>query len=239
MASQSAKSKVAKKPKVAKTPAQHPPYGIMIKAAIAALKDRKGASKQAIVKYVSAKYKVGTNCNKQVNLQLKRMVQNKALTQPTGSGASGRFKINKATEDAKAKKAAALAKKKAAAAATKKKAAAVKQKVSVAKKTAAAKKKTAAKRKKSASPKKAAKKQTTKKTVTKKPAAKKSVKKSPSKKSSAKKPASKKSPKKSVKKAAKKKWNMTLSRQTLFCNCFRFGFALRWQIPSGKTFATL
>merc|ERR1719362_2850 len=47
--------KVAAKPKV---PAAHPPYAAMIKAAIKALGDKKGSSRQAILKYVCANYKV-------------------------------------------------------------------------------------------------------------------------------------------------------------------------------------
>jgi len=187
---QAAKPKAQKKPKVPKKPAQHPPYNEMIKAAINALKDRKGSSKQAIVKYVAASYKVGDNCNTQVKLQLVRMVQNKALTQTKGTGASGSFKINKVTEEAKAKKAAAQSKKKTAAA-TKKKTAAKPKKASSPKKKTGAKKTTVKKQ--------------TKKPAAKKPAAKKSPKKQKVKKQvAAKKPAAKKSPKKSVKKQTKK-----------------------------------
>merc|ERR1739847_185493 len=38
--------------------ADHPPSAVMIAAAIAALKDKKGSSRQAIKKYVAANYKV-------------------------------------------------------------------------------------------------------------------------------------------------------------------------------------
>merc|ERR1712214_214118 len=45
----------AKKPKA---PAAHPKYSVMIAAAIKALKDRTGSSRQAIAKYICANYKV-------------------------------------------------------------------------------------------------------------------------------------------------------------------------------------
>merc|ERR1712224_419085 len=47
--------KAAAKPKA---PAAHPPYASMIKAAIKALGDKKGSSRQAILKYICANYKV-------------------------------------------------------------------------------------------------------------------------------------------------------------------------------------
>merc|ERR1739844_396342 len=45
----------AKKPKA---PAAHPTYAVMVAAAIKALKDRSGSSRQAILKYILANYKV-------------------------------------------------------------------------------------------------------------------------------------------------------------------------------------
>merc|ERR1712183_803621 len=47
--------KVAKK---AKTPAVHPTYSVMIGESIKAMKDRSGSSRQAILKYICANYKV-------------------------------------------------------------------------------------------------------------------------------------------------------------------------------------
>ena len=44
----------------------------MIAAAIAALKERTGSSRQAIVKYVKANYKVADNCDVHVKMALKR-----------------------------------------------------------------------------------------------------------------------------------------------------------------------
>ncbi|KAE9415864.1 hypothetical protein Angca_009913, partial [Angiostrongylus cantonensis] len=82
--------------KKAKTAPTHPVYGTMIKSAIKELKDRKGASKQAILKFIVQKYKVGDN-EKQINarlrLALKRGVQSGLLTQASGTGAAGRFRM--------------------------------------------------------------------------------------------------------------------------------------------------
>ena len=57
--SEAAKSPAKKKPAAPKKPADHPPYIEMIKAAIVALKERNGSSRQAIEKYIKANYKVG------------------------------------------------------------------------------------------------------------------------------------------------------------------------------------
>merc|ERR1712012_947564 len=48
----------AKKATKPKKPAEHPTYAVMIAAAIAGLKDRTGSSRQAILKYICANYKV-------------------------------------------------------------------------------------------------------------------------------------------------------------------------------------
>merc|ERR1711872_969755 len=53
----SAAAKPAKARKAAK-PAAHPPYASMITAAIKGLKDKKGSSRQAILKYIVANNKV-------------------------------------------------------------------------------------------------------------------------------------------------------------------------------------
>lgn len=45
--------------KKAKTPSNHPPYGDMVKRAILALKESKGSSRQALLKYVMANFNVG------------------------------------------------------------------------------------------------------------------------------------------------------------------------------------
>ncbi|KHJ75879.1 linker histone H1 and H5 family protein [Oesophagostomum dentatum] len=87
--------------KKAKATPSHPVYGAMIKAAIKELKDRKGASKQAILKYITQKYKVGDN-EKQINarlrLALKKGVENGLLKQASGTGAAGRFRLAEKTE---------------------------------------------------------------------------------------------------------------------------------------------
>ena len=52
------KVKKAAKPK---KPASHPKYSEMIAAALGALKERSGSSRQAILKYIQANYKCGDN----------------------------------------------------------------------------------------------------------------------------------------------------------------------------------
>lgn len=171
------KKVAAKKKPAAKKPADHPKYVEMIEAAIGSLKERKGSSRQAILKYVQANYKVGDGASTHVKLALKRGVASSALKQIKGTGASGSFKLAEKVKKAPAKKAAA------------KKPAAKKAKKPAAK----------SKVKKAATPKKKAAKKTPKKAA-KKPAAKKPAPKKPA----AKKPAVKKAAKKGKKKAAKK-----------------------------------
>lgn len=179
--------KKAAKPKSKKAAPTHPVYKDMILAAIAALKERKGSSRQAILKYILANYK-GVGADKQVNSRLKlalvRMAANGDLKHVKGKGASGSFRAAEKAKAAPKKKAAA--KKPKAKKSPKKKAAAKKPKA----KKAATKKPAA---KKAAKPKKAKKAKTPKKAAKpaaaaapKKPAAKKS-KKSKAKKSKAKK----------------------------------------------------
>ena len=157
-------------------PAEHPKYIDMITAAIVGLKERTGSSRQAIVKYIKANYKVGDNADVHVKMALKRGVAGGVLAQPKGTGASGSFKVVKKEAPPKKKPAA---------------------KKPAAKKPAA--KKPAAKKTPKKSP--AKKKPAAKKAKT--PAKKKPAKKTPAKKPAAKKPAAKKA-KKTPKKAAKK-----------------------------------
>ena len=183
MSTSSAK-KVSKAKKPAK-PAEHPNYNDMIKAAILALKDRTGSSRQAIVKYIKANYKVGENAGVHVKTALKRMLTAKLLVQTKGAGASGSFKLSETAKKVpKPKK--KVVKKKPAAKKPKKKPAAKKAQKPAAKMA----KKPAAKK---------AKKPATKKPAAKKPAAKKPAAKKPAKKA-AKKPAAKKAAKKTAKK---------------------------------------
>ena len=171
---QKAKKAAAEKKAAPKKPADHPKYSEMIAAAIGALKERTGSSRQAIVKYITANYKVGESAGTHVKLALKRGVVGGALKQVKGSGASGSFKLAEKPKPAKKKPAA-------------KKPAAKKAKKPAAKKPAAKK---AAKK----TPKKAAKKPAAKKTP--KKAAKKPAAKKPAKKTAAKKKATPKKAKK-------------------------------------------
>ena len=174
----SPKKVVPKKKAAPKKVADHPKYSEMIKAAIAALKERNGSSRQAILKYIKANYKVGESASTHIKLALKRAVVGGDLLQTKGTGASGSFKLAKVVKSkkpaAKKPKAAKKAKSPAKAKKAKKPAAAKK-----AKKTATPKKKAAAKK---PAAKKSAKKPAAKKPVAKKPAAKKVVKRTPKKK---------------------------------------------------------
>lgn len=165
------KKKTASKPKAT---ASHPQYKVMVNAAIAALKERGGSSRQAILKYIVANYKLGDNptaINARLKSALKAGVKAGSLKQSKGTGAAGSFRLGEKTTEEKP---------------------AVKK---VAEKKAKSPKKAAAKPKKPTAEKKAATK-SPKKTTTKKPAAPKKVK-SP-KKVSAAKPKKAKSPKKPV-----------------------------------------
>ena len=181
-----AKSPSKKKPAAPKKPAEHPPYADMIKAAILALKERNGSSRQAIEKYIKANYKVG-EVSSHLKMALKRGATSGKFVHTKGVGASGSFKLAKEEKKEKKPKKKPAAKKPAA-----------KPKKPAAKKTA---KKPAAKKvaKKPAAKKPVAKKPVAKKPAAKKPAAKKPAVKKPAAKKPAKK-AAKKSPKKTTKK---------------------------------------
>merc|ERR1712150_409503 len=155
-----------KKAAKAKAPAAHPKYSVMIAAAITTLKDRTGSSRQAILKYICANYKVdAAKAAVQVRLALKRGVAKGALKMARASGeGAGSYKVVKAEKPKKVKKA-------------KKPKAKKPKKVKKAKKPAA---------KKAKKPKKAAKKPAAKKAA-KKPAAKKATKKPAVKKAAPKK----------------------------------------------------
>ena len=85
-------SVVAKK----KAPSAHPPYKDMITTAISALKDRKGASRQAILKYILANFKVGDNAGKLVNNALKKGLDVGSF-EPSKDSRS-RFKLSEASK---------------------------------------------------------------------------------------------------------------------------------------------
>merc|ERR1712186_33280 len=155
-----------KKAAKAKAPAAHPKYSVMIAAAITALKDRTGSSRQAILKYICANYKVdAAKAAVQVRLALKRGVAKGALKMARASGkGAGSYKVVKVEKPKKVKKAK-------------------KPKAKKPKKVKKAAKKPAAKKAKK--PKKAAKKPAAKKPAkkaAKKPAAKKAAKKAAPKK---------------------------------------------------------
>ncbi|EDO26506.1 predicted protein, partial [Nematostella vectensis] len=67
-------------------PAEHPKYTEMVAAAIGALKERGGSSRQAIEKYIKANYKVG-DVGTHLKLALKRMSAKGALVHTKGTGA--------------------------------------------------------------------------------------------------------------------------------------------------------
>ena len=99
------KAKKATKPKA---PAAHPKYSVMIAAAIGALKDRTGSSRQAILKYVCANYKVdAAKAGQHLRLALKAGIKKGSLKMAKESGkGAGKFKLVKVKKPA-AKKSAA------------------------------------------------------------------------------------------------------------------------------------
>merc|ERR1712079_36519 len=95
-----------KKAAKAKAPAAHPKYSVMIAAAITALKDRTGSSRQAILKYICANYKVdAAKAAVQVRMALKRGVAKGALKMARASGkGAGCYKVVKVEKPKAAKK---------------------------------------------------------------------------------------------------------------------------------------
>merc|ERR1719273_1216264 len=136
----------------------------MIAAAITSLKDRTGSSRQAILKYICANYKVdAAKAAVQVRLALKRGVAKGALKMAKASGkGAGSYKVVKVEKPKKVKKA------------KKPKAKKPKKAKKAAKKPKKAAKKPAAKKAAKKPAKKAAKKPAAKKAA-KKPAAKKAA----------------------------------------------------------------
>ncbi|XP_076030587.1 histone H1-like [Oratosquilla oratoria] len=93
-------TETAAKPAKAKKPQPkpiHPPYSVMIPAALNALKERTGSSRQAILRYIVANYKINDvkKSGVRLNMALKKMVASGALSQVKGTGASGSFKLPK------------------------------------------------------------------------------------------------------------------------------------------------
>merc|ERR1712200_194876 len=187
-------SSPVKKVVKAKTPAAHPTYSVMITDSIKALKDRTGSSRQAILKYICANYKVdAAKAAVHVRTALKKGVAAETLKMAAAAGKKGAgcYKLGEKAKEVKKPKV-------------------VKVKKPVAKKPKAAKKPAAKKaegvkaaEKKTAKKPAAAKKSPTKKPASKKPAAKKAATaKSSPKKPAAKKPTAAKKP--ATKKPAKK-----------------------------------
>merc|ERR1711973_872185 len=71
----------------------HPPYSVMIVAAIKALKERSGSSKRNILKYIVANYKVGDQASIRLNIALRKLGKAGKLKQVKGVGARGSFRI--------------------------------------------------------------------------------------------------------------------------------------------------
>merc|ERR1711981_895936 len=96
-----------KKAAKAKAPAAYPKYSVMIAAAITTLKDRTGSSRQAILKYICANYKVdAAKAAVQVRLALKRGVAKGALKMARASEkGAGSYKVVKVEKPKKVKKA--------------------------------------------------------------------------------------------------------------------------------------
>merc|ERR1712157_113356 len=96
------KAKKAAKPKA---PAAHPPYAAMIKAAVKALGDKKGSSRQAILKYICANYKVdAAKAPSRVRISLKKLVDSKALVAAAAAGKKGAGSFKLAAKEPKAAK---------------------------------------------------------------------------------------------------------------------------------------
>merc|ERR1712112_553268 len=96
------KAKKAAKPKV---PAAHPPYAAMITTAIKKLADKKGSSRQAILKYVVANNKVdAAKAAVRVRLALKKMVAAKKLVPAAAAGKKGAGSFKLPAKEPKAKK---------------------------------------------------------------------------------------------------------------------------------------
>merc|ERR1719341_1058917 len=103
-------------PTKAKTAPSHPTYSVMITAAVGALKDRTGSSRQAILKYICANYKVeDKKAATQTRLALKRMTAGGELRMAKDKGkGAGCYKMasEKPDKGVQAKKAAAASAKK-------------------------------------------------------------------------------------------------------------------------------
>merc|ERR1712088_379507 len=102
MTADAAKPKKVAKPKA---PAAHPKYSVMIAAAITALKDRTGSSRQAILKYICANYKVdAAKAGQHLRMALKAGIKKGTLKMAKESGkGAGCFKLVKVEKPKKVK----------------------------------------------------------------------------------------------------------------------------------------
>ncbi|CBY12296.1 unnamed protein product [Oikopleura dioica] len=89
-----------KETKVVAKKADRPSYNVMVAAAIVALKERSGSSRQAIEKYIIANYDGVDKGSHFLKKALKSGVEKGTLVQTKGIGASGSFKIKKAEKPA-------------------------------------------------------------------------------------------------------------------------------------------
>merc|ERR1711872_788880 len=89
----------AKAPKKKQAKPTHPPYSVMVIAAIKALKERTGSSKRNILKYIQANYKLGDQASIRLNIALRKLGKSGKLKQVKGVGARGSFKIPKPSKD--------------------------------------------------------------------------------------------------------------------------------------------
>ena len=93
----SAPAPKAEKGVKSKATATHPPYAAMIKAAVQALGNTNGSSRQAILKYICSNYKVDyVRAKSCVRISLKKLVYSKALVAAAAPGkkGAGSFKLS-------------------------------------------------------------------------------------------------------------------------------------------------
>merc|ERR1719237_98883 len=101
MTADAAAPKVKKAPAKPKAPAAHPPYAAMIKA----LGDKKGSSRQAILKYICANNKVdAAKAVSRTRIALKKLVESKALVAAAAAGKKGAGSFKLAVKEPAAKK---------------------------------------------------------------------------------------------------------------------------------------
>uniref|UniRef100_A0AC35U7Y5 H15 domain-containing protein n=1 Tax=Rhabditophanes sp. KR3021 TaxID=114890 RepID=A0AC35U7Y5_9BILA len=96
-----ASKKPANTPKRKKRAPTHPTYAEMIKMAITELKEKKGASRTAILKYITQNYNLGGmlgRTNLHLKAALKKGTKCGAFEQKSGTGAHGRFGLPKVVQ---------------------------------------------------------------------------------------------------------------------------------------------